>query len=204
MGHFSENLKAHVDGLVDIMNKIPSKGVTILTGSNGSGKSLIRNQFIFRLAERAGIDANKYKGKIGSVSMQKRTESNSEWGALSSCMHDTSWTPTSLNTIDLIDALLTKDFEYYVIDEPEIGMGEEVVMSLVDYLNDKIAEHPERGYLIITHNRYVVENLNADYFFNCDGIKTKEEWINRPLVKADLKILKENKLFDYIRDKNKK
>jgi hypothetical protein len=204
MGHFSENIEAHVDGLVDIMNKIPSKGVTILTGSNGSGKSLIRNQFIFQLAKRAGIDIKNYKGKIGSVSMQKRTESNPEWSALSSCMHDTSWTPTSLNTIDLIDELLIKDFEYYVIDEPEIGMGEEVVMSLVDYLNDKISEHSERGYLVITHNRYIVENLNADNFFNCDGIKTKEEWINRPLVKADLKILKENKLFDYIRDKNKK
>jgi hypothetical protein len=168
------------------------------------GKSLIRNQFIFYLAERAGMDAKDFKGKLGSVSMQKRTESNPEWGALSSVMHDTPWLPTSLNTIYLVENLLEKSFEFIIIDEPEIGMGEEVIMSLVDFLNETFKQHSDKGFLVITHNRYIVENLNYTNFFNCDGIKTKEEWLSRPLIKADLNLLKENKLYHYLRDKQKK
>lgn len=203
MTHFSENLEAHVDGLTDIMEKIPSIGVSVLTGSNGSGKSLIRNQFIFRLAERAGVDVKNFKGKLGSVSMQRRTESNPEFGGLSGVMHDTPWLPTSQNTLDLIDGVIKSSFEYIIIDEPEIGMGEEIVMSLVDHLNDIFKEYPQKGFLIITHNRYIVENLQYDNFFNCDGIQTKEEWLNRPIVKADLNLLRDNKLFFYIRDRQK-
>lgn len=204
MGHFSENLEQHVDNLTDIMYKIPSVGVTVLTGSNGSGKSLIRNQFIFTLAQRAGVEAKDFKGKLGSVSMQKRTESQPEWGAMSNVMHDTPWLPTSQNTIDLIDRLLEKSFEYMIIDEPEIGMGEELIMSLTDYLNEKFAENLTKGFMVITHNRYMVEHLNYDNFFNLDGIETKEGWLNRPLVKADLEKLRENKLYFYLRDKQKK
>lgn len=203
MGHFSENIEQHVNNLTDIMDNIPSKGITMLTGSNGSGKSLIRNQFIFRLAERAGVEAKNFKGKLGSVSMQKRTESQPEWGAMSSVMHDTPWLPTSQNTLDLIDRVIDSQFEYIIIDEPEIGMGEEIVMSLVDHLNEKFKQHPNKGFMVISHNRYIVEHLNYDNFFNLDGLKTKEEWLNRPLIKADLNLLRENKLYFYIRDKQK-
>ena len=204
MEHFSRHLKKHVDGLVSIMENIPSKGVSVLTGSNGSGKSLIRTQFIFYLARRKNKEAKDMRGELGSVSMQLRTSSNPEWGALSGAMRDTEWIPTSLNTFDLIKGLLEKDFPFVIIDEPEIGMGEELIMSLCDYLNQELAKYPKRGFLIITHNRYLVENLKYENFFNCDGLKTKEEWLNRPLKKANLKILEENKLFDYIRNKNKK
>lgn len=203
MAHFSENIEQHVDNLSDIMDSIPSKGITILTGSNGSGKSLIRNQFIFRLAQRAGVEVKNFKGKLGSVSMQKRTESQPEWGALSSVMHDTPWLPTSQNTLDLIDRVIDSSFEYIIIDEPEIGMGEEIVMALVEHLNEKFKEHTDKGFMVITHNRYIVEHLKHDNFFNLDGIKTKEDWLNRPLVKADLNILRENKLYFYLRDKQK-
>lgn len=116
-------------------------------------------------------------------------------------MRDTEWLPTSLNTFDLIKGLLSKDFQYIIIDEPEIGMGEELIMSLVDYLNRELGKNLNRGFLIITHNRYLVENLNYKKFFNCDGIKTKEEWLTRPMKKANLKILEDNSLFFHIRDK---
>ncbi len=204
MEHFSKDLEGHVDRLVKIMEKIPIKGVSILTGSNGSGKSLIRTQFIFYLARRKKKDVKDMKGQLGSVSMQLRTSSNAEWGALSGAMRDTEWIPTSLNTFDLIKGLLDKNYPFVIIDEPEIGMGEELIMSLCDYLNEELAKHPNRGFLIITHNRYLVQNLNYKKFFNCDGIKTKEDWLNRPMEKADLKVLEENVLFDFIRDRNKK
>jgi len=203
MEHFSKDLIKHTDRLVNIMDKIPMKGVSILTGSNGSGKSLIRSQFIFHLARRKKKDPKQMSGVLGSVSMQLRTSSNASWGALSGAMRDTEWIPTSLNTFSLIKGLLDKDFQYVIIDEPEIGMGEELIMSLVDYLNEELAKYPNRGFLIITHNRYLVENLNYKKFYNCDGIKTKEEWLNRPLEKADLKVLEDNALFYHIRDKQK-
>jgi predicted ATPase len=186
------------------MEKIPVKGVSMITGSNGSGKSLIRTQFIFYLARKKKKDPKNMKGVLGSVSMQLRTSSQPEWGALSGAMRDTEWIPTSLNTFDLIKGLLSKDFEYIIIDEPEIGMGEELIMSLCDFLNETFEKNPKRGFLIITHNRYLVENLKHNKFFNCDGLKTKQEWLDRPLKKADLKMLEENALFDFIRDRNKK
>jgi len=204
MTHFSENIEAHVESLVDIMENIPYKGVSVLTGGNGVGKSLIRTQIIFKFAERLGVEPKSLAHKVGSISMQKRTESNADWGPLSGVLHDTAWIPTSLNTFSLIENLFTTKHDFIIFDEPEIGMGEELVMSLVDYFNEKFKEFPDKGILIITHNRYMVENLQFDNFFNCDCIKTKEDWLNRKLVKADLEILKENKLFYHIRDKNKK
>jgi hypothetical protein len=204
MEHFSKDLETHVNRLVKIMGKIPAKGVSVLTGSNGSGKSLVRTQFIFYLARKKKKDPKNMRGILGSVSMQLRTSSNSEWGALSGAMRDTEWIPTSLNTFHLINGLLEKDFEYIIIDEPEIGMGEELIMSLCDFLNKAFEKNPNRGFLIITHNRYLVYNLKSDKFFNCDGIKTKQEWIDRPMGKADIKILEKNALFDFIRDRNNK
>lgn len=86
MEHFSKDLETHTERLKQIMTKIPMKGVSVLTGSNGSGKSLIRSQFIFYLARRKKKDPKKMSGVLGSVSMQLRTSSNSSWGALSGAM----------------------------------------------------------------------------------------------------------------------
>jgi hypothetical protein len=205
--HFSENLEEHVDRLNHIMESIPRFGVSLLTGSNGSGKSLIRSQLTFTFAKQDGKlkDGKIEKGyrPIASISMQLRTSSNPEWSALSSIMQDTSWVPTSSNTFHLIEGVL-KTEKFIIIDEPEIGMSDETVMGLVDHLNGFIDNKPDVGLMVITHNRYIVENLHSTHFFNCDGFYTKEDWLNRKLVKTDLKKLEENKLFFYIRDLNKK
>ena len=37
-----ENVSDHVDDIIDYSDKIKANEITILTGSNGSGKSLIR------------------------------------------------------------------------------------------------------------------------------------------------------------------
>lgn len=182
----------HIDGLIDLSDDIPQGKITMLTGSNGSGKSLVRKLVSQRL------------GGIAHVSMELRTRSNPEWGALSSMMHDNDVTPTSLNTFDLITQMVSKvDDKFLVIDEPEIGMGEETVMALVSFLNEVLPEALERnkGILVITHNRYIVENLNYDEFRNTDGLETKGEWLNRELVPTDLDRLKDNELFRAIRDR---
>lgn len=192
-----------IDRLVDVMQSIPLDGkITILTGSNGSGKSLIRKQILFEISRKTGKEKNKC---VASTSLEARTSSNPEWGALSGIMQDDGWMPSSYETLKKVEAVLGLKDRYIIIDEPELGMGEETVMALVNYLNDLFSKLDESilGVMIITHNRYIVSNLKHDHFANTDGLKTSEEWLNRELIPTDLEILKENKLFFAIRDRQK-
>ena len=197
----------------DSFEKIKINKITILTGKNGSGKSLIRKQTPFIMKEYLDLDGiNETKGLISSTSMEARTKSNPEWGALSSAMHDTEWIATSQNTFSSIQSLLNiidkedSTCKYLIIDEFEIGCGEETQLALVNYINDKleklIKETQLEGALIITHSRIGVEKLKHDVFLNIDGL-TKDNWINRKIEPTNLKELDDNKLFFYIRDKNK-
>lgn len=176
----------YVDYLIKVMNEVEKDKLTILTGFNGSGKSLIRKQLGFKL----GI-------KIRSVSMQMRTESNENLGALSTMMHDCSWIATSVSTYDLVKALLdnhskSKYEVYLVIDEPEIGMSYEVQKAFGNYLRKKVKEvlPNVRGIMVITHSKYVVEalkdegefvNLNREY-----KKVTAGEWLSRVVGDVDL------------------
>lgn len=198
-----KNLEEHIDGLADIIESTPIEGkITILTGSNGSGKSLIRKQLPFHIGRLSGFEANKC---VSSTSLEARTSSNPEWGALGGAMQDTPWLPTSYATINMIENLIKIKNKYLVIDEPEIGMGEETVMALVNFLNEKFSNLDESvlGVMVITHNRYLVSNLRHDHFANTDGLKSSEEWLNRELVPTDLEALKQNDLFTAIRDRQK-
>ncbi len=194
-----EDLNDHIDDLIGIVDSIPQKQISILVGSNGSGKSLIRKVLPNRV------------GETSQTSMEQRTSSNPEWGALSSSMQDTAWCPTSSETLRKIDALFVEEFftsRFIVLDEPEIGMGEETVMAVCDLLNEKLKEASKledfKGVLIITHNRYFVENLFSQNFFSTDSPNmTKEEWLNREITPIDLNSLRENPLFKAVRDRLK-
>lgn len=195
------DLNKHIDRLVNIISSVPVGGrVSLLTGSNGSGKSLIRKQLPFHIGRQTGKEPGK---AVASTSMELRTGSNPEWGALSSIMRDFELNPTSLETFHQIENILGVKDRYIVIDEPEIGMGEELVMSLVDYLNERIPKMDKSvcGIMVITHNRYIVENLNHDHFMNTDGLKTKQAWLDRKLEPVDLEKFKKNDLFYAIRDR---
>lgn len=158
------------------MNKI-----TILTGKNGSGKSLIRKIL------------PKSVGDSASTSQERRTSNNPEWGALSSAMCDVGGTPTSTETLSHIQQLLQINNKYIIIDEPEIGMGEETVAGLLKLLNEELPKHKNNGICFITHNRYIVEHLNADAFYNIEGM-TKEEWLIREIIPTDLNKLKDDSM----------
>lgn len=198
------NYDDHIDSLLDIVRDIDLDGkITLLTGSNASGKSLIRKQLAFGVAKKLGKDSPK--GLVAGTSLEARTASNPEWGALSRIHADSEWMPSSFETFSNIERVLKIENQYLVIDEPELGMGEETVMALVQFLNDLIASKPKiLGMMIITHNRYIVENLNFDVFKNTNGIKTKEDWLNRELIPTDLELLKANPLFAEIRKREKK
>lgn len=193
----SKNVSDHVDDLIKLTENINLGEVTILTGSNGSGKSFIRKLTPFKLYEKkTGEKYVNQKPFVSSTSMEQRTTSNPEWGALSSAMHDINTSPTSLETLNKIQALLSDKFNdrYIVIDEPEIGIGEETVLALINYINDRIDILRKNdnflGVLIITHSRLIVEHLKSDAFLNIEGM-TKDKWLKRKLLPTDLKKLEE-------------
>lgn len=207
---YSEKTKSAYKRLQDTFQDLNVEGVTILTGNNGSGKSLIRKQLPFAFQNLYELDdISKTRGWILSTSMDARTSSNPEWGGLSSIMNDTSWIATSQNTFHSINSMLkaveTSDkCKYIVIDEYEIGCSEETIVALAEFINKKIQKLLEDkkiiGAMIITHSRLGIEHIKFDHFVNLEG-KTYEEWKNREIIPTDLEELDANELFYYIRDK---
>lgn len=193
-----EELNNYIDFILDTMDNIDLSKITVLTGSNGSGKSLIRKQIGFR------VDS-ELSGKVKSISMDTRTQSNPNWGALSSSMHDSEWIATSQNTLSLIRGLensIKKESNaaYVILDEFEIGCSEETILALTEVINNL---NLKIGILIITHSRVAVSNLTFDNFVNLDGMK-KEDWLTRKLIPTNLEELEANQLFSAIRDRSKK
>ena len=221
-----------VSNLVETIDVILNEpdGFTILTGSNGGGKSLLRNQFGLKYQEDAERNPNKRKCK--TISMQLRTSSNSSWGALAGAMLDNEATPTSLNTFKLIKGVLKaagifeehepgtirmySETGYIIIDEPEIGMSEEMVLALGNYLLEifPLLRAEKIGLMIITHSRILVdlltsippathtvdEWLNTFRFINLDGLGLTE-YVCRQPKPANLEVLEANYLFDAIRER---
>lgn len=194
-----EELHKHIDTLVDIVHTVDLNKITVLTGNNSSGKSLIRKQLGLRVA------ANK--GKVKSISMELRTSSNAAWGALSSAMCDTEWLATSYNTYNLLKSVVnaakdSPETQYLVLDEIEIGCSEETIMAFVNMLNQELKDLPI-GCLVITHSRLVVRELDADNFINLQNL-TKDEWLNRKVIPTNLEYLEKNELFFVVRERSKK
>jgi len=176
--------------------KVEIGKVTVLTGKNGSGKSMLRKILASYIADKLGKD--DIKGVVSGVSMESRTQRKFDFGALNSMGIDDPTNPTSSETLHNIDSLVRsvseKQPRYLVIDEPEIGMGEEMVAALVIKLNDMFNPLPIgcNGVLLITHNRYIVENVKGE-FLNMEG-QTREEWLNRKIIPVDIEKFKEESL----------
>lgn len=177
-------------------DKIEPYKVTVLTGKNGSGKSVVRKILSSRIAGRLNGDVEKCW--VASISMESRTTPKHNFGALSSMGIDEPENPTSRETFKHINALFnsltTSKERYTVIDEPEIGMGEETVAALVIKLNSLTNPLPPNclGVLVITHNRYIVEKLQAE-FVNMEGM-TKDEWLSREIIPTDIDALENDSL----------
>ena len=205
MTPIDEKLDKHIDKLIDISDNIKIGKISILTGSNSSGKSLIRKIMIQSIA--AQLNCEPKNGLVISTSQERRTTNNPNFGALSGSMLDDGWVATSTSTVRQINGVINQGQKCFVIiDEPEIGMGEELQLGLCEYLNEKF-QTLTGGILIITHSKHIVKNLKHDLFFNIDGM-TEEEWLNRiPKPKNIAEFEKEaTDLFVAIRDRqnNKK
>lgn len=224
--------RGKVSNLINIIDTVmdDAEGFTILTGSNGGGKSMIRNQFGLKYQKNEEKNPNKRKCK--TISMELRTSSNPEWGAFSNAMHDNEATPTSLNTFHLIKGVLKaagvfdehepgtirmySETGFIIIDEPEIGMSEEMILALGNYLLKifPLLRAEKIGLMIITHSRVLVdlltsippsshtvdEWLDTYRFINLDGLGLYE-YISRQPEPADLELLEANYLSDAIRER---
>ena len=210
-----EILNEHIDKIVRVTNSIELNKVSILVGDNGSGKSLVRKQLIFKIADKIGLDKGDNRGVVKSVSMQRRTESRPEFGALSSMMHDLSWMLTSISTYnsieDLIDCISQERYNksFFVIDEPEIGMSEESQLGMAKLLKSCIPYILDNSYglLIITHSNVFVSEFKDIADFHSLGIETDYDsadlWLNRKVEPTDFYFLENwySKLFRRIEDR---
>lgn len=183
------------DRIIDTMRAIPLDGsISVLTGRNGSGKSLIRQQLNFRTKAKNGKP-------VVHCSMELRTKLHD--GGMGIFFRDIEWQPTSMNTLHFIECASNSVREgFLVLDEIEVGCGEETVVAIVDWLNENLRKRIEGslGCLVITHSRQVVKNLNFDHWFNLDGYDTATEWMKRKIVPVDLEQFKADsmELFRYI------
>jgi ABC-type Mn2+/Zn2+ transport system ATPase subunit len=191
------DFEKYIDSLIDISNNIKANEITILTGRNAGGKSLIRRL----LRDSIETQLGKKKVFIPHASQELRTKSNPDMGALSGMAHDLEWLATSDNTIHTIKNIFRKDADYVVIDEPEIGLGEELQLGLIDFINEK-TEKFGKGVLIITHSRVTALGLRHDNFINLEGLSF-DEWICRNPEKISVSEFQEfaTGLFKAVRDR---
>jgi predicted ATPase len=87
------SIENRIEIIRNYMKQIEPDKITILTGSNSSGKSLIQQQLAFKLAKE--LDSSPRKLTI-DVSMAKRTTSNPDLDVLTSFIADDPTEPTSL------------------------------------------------------------------------------------------------------------
>lgn len=185
-----------IDRIIDVRDSIDLNKVTILTGGNGGGKSMVRKQLGLICASQ-GI-------KSFSCCMDKRAGFDSNKGGFMVFDRDCEWLPTSINTFDTMEKFYQGKDLFVILDEIEIGMSEESQYGIALHINKYLDEFRKNnhGMLIITHSRWLVKYVDADDFINMEGM-TKEEWLNREIVPTDFTELAEqsNALFRALDDK---
>lgn len=190
------------DHIVDMIQAIPMDGsISVLTGSNGSGKSLVRTQLSFRAKEQKKV--------VVHSSMALRTGLHSELGGMGVFLRDDDWNSTSYSTIQSIKkAIQSTNGNFLCLDEIEIGCSAEMVMGMATWLNEHLRPGIEGslGCLVITHSPVVVQTLQFDNWFNMDNFETPEAWLSRPIEPVDLDQYVEEQLafFRHIRGRMKK
>lgn len=169
----------YIDHLISVMDSVEPNKLTVLTGRNGSGKSMIRKLIRQFLEPKFQQEGKKFH--LASTSMDDRAGVDPNRMMVFS--RDCEWLPTGENTIDSVESVLKSEECFMILDEIELGMGEELQMGLAQYINEMKATALEKGLgiLIITHSRTIVSRVDNDKFINLEGL-SEEEWLNREVV----------------------
>lgn len=181
-----KSIDNHIDRIIEVAESIEPNKVTILTGGNASGKSVVRKLLNARLADKLGKES-----ATSSVSMELRTSGNSGLlgTGLDHMYSDNPWESTGEHTVYLVKGLLKSNVSekmaetnkrYIVIDELETGLSKEALLGMCQMLESEMERILKNSYgiLLITHSDEVVRNLKHDSFINIEGL-TEEEWLNR-------------------------
>lgn len=176
-----DRLEQHVDNIIDLARGVRPGEKIILVGPNCSGKSLFRKLINGRKRKR---------WTIVHASMQLRTESRPDMGALSSMAHDFAEDATSQSTINVIKRSIASVKENCVlhIDEPEIGFSEELQAGTAPWLRKQLDAMPIKPVVtIITTHSIPVASGFLDWKLIDLGFryKTVSEWIHRPIEPMD-------------------
>lgn len=196
-----KRLDKHITRIIEVAESIQPNRLTILTGSNGNGKSFIRKLMNSKMGEK--FPDRNVKHLVTEISMQKRTDVNNPLmgSGFGFTFFDNPQYPTSISTYNLIDRLLhscvdsenKRDKTYIIIDEPEIGMADESQLGIALFLKRRLSEILENslGIMIITHSKFVVRELKdkADFFYT-DYDMTADEWLERKIIPTDFEDLR--------------
>ena len=189
------------ENILDALDQIKTGHVTILTGDNGTGKSLIRKVLCSSLRNQENDDTIK----IADISMEKRTGLHAGLGGGGVFFRDVEWVGPCATSLSFLYSLLNsaKD-RYLVLDEPELGMSQDLQKSIGIYLSKRIPEtmKENRGMLIITHSREFVRSLSVEHVFVNLQKKSEEEWLNESAKEIDLDDFRKkcDALFNLLRD----
>lgn len=206
-------LDDHIERIIDIADNISPNRLTILTGSNGSGKSFVRKLMNSKMSKK--FPNENIRKLVSEISMQKRTDVNNSLigTGFGFMFFDDPRFPTSISTFNLINKLLCACFSkkenksYIIIDEPEIGMADESQLGIAQYLKENLPKILENslGIMVITHSKVIVRELReCGDFYYIDKDMTVDEWLNREIKPTDLERLREksvdlmNRLNDWL------
>ena len=180
------NIEDHIEHLINLRDKIYLNEVTILTGDNATGKSVIRKTLWQHINDLLGI--KEEKSFVSDISMERRTALHPEMGGGGVFLRDCGWTPTSMETYRFIKGIfqnLNDDNKkiskrFIVLDEPEIGASKEVQKAFAKYINnlyEKIHD-PNKcyGLLVITHSDEIIKNLMT-YFVELEIEIKKNKYV---------------------------
>lgn len=169
----------HIEHLMGILDSIPLKKITILTGRNGSGKSVIRKSLNSRVVAKAGKIGITGNRLLATYSMDDRA--GIDPSRFMGFNRDCEWLPTGQNTLESLIGILKTKGRFIVIDEMEMGIGEELQAGICESINEGFNVDDTLGLLVITHSRTIVRWLRHDVFINMEGM-TEEQWLNREVV----------------------
>lgn len=199
---YTEYAEQCIDNILDTLEKVEPNKITVVTGDNATGKSVLRQLVWKPISKALGKQI-----KVADISMQRRTGLHSELGGGGVFLRDTDWSATSTNTLSFIKSVLGATERYIVLDEPEIGMSVSLQASVGEYLNKILPEVLEKNYgiMIITHSHELIKRLSCcDVFLNLQG-KSKEEYLTAEPEIIDLEEFekRDNALFKALQNQLK-
>lgn len=158
------------------------RDVLVVTGANASGKSL--SFLVISQLARGLAKSEKFGLEIMDIGMGRRTRSGIERAFM---FGDEDMDSTGNISIKVVQTAVStsrgrQGFHYVMLDEPDIGVGEEYHSALGEFLAGFSNPLPETclGFVVATHSRVIARKLleaGASSLRLGEGAVPMREWI---------------------------